>query len=119
MASRYYHYLKATGEYAGASINALDDNRGSTELPAPEQQEGHASPVFVDGEWRARLDINSATAEQLVEVSGIGESIAEEIVAGRPWAELSELSSISGVSEAMAEGWADTLAAVSLVNIAE
>lgn len=116
MATRYFHYLKATGEYAGASINALDDNRGSTDLPAPEQQEGHATPVFADGEWRVRLDINSAPAEQLVAVSGIGQSIAEQIVAGRPWAELSELSSISGVSEAMAEGWADALAAVPVME---
>ena len=43
------------------------------------------------------VDINSATAEQLVAVPGIGEATAKKIIAGRPYGSVADLSK-AGIS---------------------
>lgn len=45
------------------------------------------------------IDINSAPKKTLLTVKGIGDSLAERIVAGRPYAALSDLLQVSGISE--------------------
>ncbi len=40
-----------------------------------------------------KVDINSATREQLMKLPAIGEAIAGKIIAGRPWANKSQLLS--------------------------
>lgn len=51
----------------------------------------------------ARLDLNSATAAQLTELPGIGEALAERIVAYRdengPFSSVDELTNVSGIGE--------------------
>jgi DNA uptake protein ComE-like DNA-binding protein len=37
------------------------------------------------------VDINSASRDELVRVPGIGEAIADHIIAGRPWKQKSDL----------------------------
>lgn len=46
----------------------------------------------------AQVDINTASKAQLMEVKGIGDSMADQIIAGRPYSKLSELTKISGIS---------------------
>lgn len=51
------------------------------------------------------IDINHADSETLQSLDGVGAALAEEIIAGRPWADPADLSQISGISDAMVEGW--------------
>ncbi|MCB2210446.1 helix-hairpin-helix domain-containing protein [bacterium] len=46
-----------------------------------------------------KVDVNTATKAALVEIKGIGDSMAEAIIAGRPYGALSELTDISGISD--------------------
>lgn len=46
----------------------------------------------------AKVDVNTASRAALVEVKGIGDSMADQIIAGRPYGKLSELTGISGIS---------------------
>jgi len=56
------------------------------------------------------FDINSASSEDLQKVNGIGEYIANEIISGRPWKNLENLSRIKGVSDNMIIEWKIKLA---------
>lgn len=51
------------------------------------------------------ISINHDDAERLTELNGVGASLAQHIIDGRPWAELHDLSSISGISTGMIDGW--------------
>ena len=51
------------------------------------------------GKSSQKVDINTASLADLVAVNGIGESLAEKIVAGRPYAKLKDLVKIHGISE--------------------
>ena len=51
------------------------------------------------------VDINHADSETLQSLDGVGASLAEAIRAGRPWVDPTDLSSISGISDAMVAGW--------------
>jgi competence protein ComEA len=51
------------------------------------------------GKSTKKIDVNTASLADLVAVSGIGESLAEKIIAGRPYAKLKDLVSINGISE--------------------
>ena len=47
----------------------------------------------------SKIDVNTASLADLVAVNGIGESLAEKIVAGRPYTKLKNLLAINGISE--------------------
>ena len=51
------------------------------------------------------VDINHAASEALQSLDGVGASLAEAIIAGRQWDEPADLSQISGISDAMVQGW--------------
>ena len=56
------------------------------------------------------LDLNTAAAEELAGLPGIGEVLAERIVAYReehgPFAALQDVANVLGISEQMTEKWA-------------
>ncbi len=56
-----------------------------------------------------KIDINTASLADLVAVNGIGESLAEKIIAGRPYAKLKDLLAINGISEKKLEVLSDFL----------
>ena len=56
------------------------------------------------------LDLNRATVEELMTLPGVGEVLAERIVAYReehgPFAALQDVANVPGISEQMTEKWA-------------
>jgi competence ComEA-like helix-hairpin-helix protein len=44
-----------------------------------------------------RVDINTATFEELISLKGIGSTLAQRIVSGRPYASVEELVKVYGI----------------------
>ena len=55
------------------------------------------------------ININTATAEELESLSGVGASLAQQIIDGRPWAKVDDLATISGISQGMVDSWEITV----------
>lgn len=51
------------------------------------------------------VSINTASQDRLMTVSGIGESMSQKILDGRPYKALEDLKNVSGVGEATFEKW--------------
>ena len=52
-----------------------------------------------------KLDLNTASVEALLEISGIGQSLAEKIVAARPFTSVQDLARVQGISPRMVANW--------------
>ena len=55
------------------------------------------------------ININTATAEEIESLSGVGASLAQQIIDGRPWAKVDDLATISGISQGMVDSWEVTV----------
>jgi DNA uptake protein ComE-like DNA-binding protein len=53
------------------------------------------------------VSVNGASLEALVAVNGLGEAMAQQIIEGRPWAALEELTRIKGISAKSLEKWTE------------
>ena len=53
----------------------------------------HAKAEKVEKATMAKIDINSATKEELMKLPGVGDATADKIIAGRPYKTKAELSS--------------------------
>jgi len=60
-------------------------------------------PDFGPAEGSLRVNINSATQDELESVPGIGPTRAAQIVAGRPWGSVDELEKLNGVGPRQVE----------------
>ena len=58
---------------------------------------------FGPAEGSMRVNINSATQEELESVPGIGPTRAAQIIAGRPWSSVDELEKLNGVGPRQVE----------------
>ncbi|MDY6867607.1 MAG: helix-hairpin-helix domain-containing protein [Chloroflexota bacterium] len=47
----------------------------------------------------SRININTASKDVLITISGIGEKLAKEIIEHRPFSEVEDLTNVSGISE--------------------
>ena len=45
-----------------------------------------------------KVDVNTGSLEDLLAISGIGEGLAERIIAGRPYVSLDDMTRVRGVS---------------------
>lgn len=67
---------------------------GSTLAMAQETAEKEAKP-----EEPQKIDINSATLEELQTIKGIGPKLAQAIIDGRPYKEIQDLLKVKGIGE--------------------
>jgi competence ComEA-like helix-hairpin-helix protein len=58
---------------------------------------------FGPAEGSLRVNINTATQEELESVPGIGETRAAQIIAGRPYGSVEELERLDGIGRAQVE----------------
>jgi DNA uptake protein ComE-like DNA-binding protein len=86
----------AASEPASEKAAATSSSKKST--AKTETSEPRASAAVASSTTHKHVDVNTATLQELEAVPGIGEATAKKIVAGRPYASLSDLSR-AGVSK--------------------
>lgn len=70
-----------------------------------------APAAKADDKKKEPLDLNTATEAQLKELPGIGDAYAKKIVAGRPYANKTQIVSKAGVPQATYDKIADQIIA--------
>jgi competence protein ComEA len=55
----------------------------------------------------SKIDLNEATQEQLETLPGVGPSMAEKIIAGRPFRSIEGLLDVPGIGQAKFDNWKD------------
>lgn len=94
---------KGSTSSTSTSSSSSNVNDGNLQASSTETHEASSEP---DGTARA-LDINIATVEQLVALPGIGQVLAERIVAYRdahgPFTSVDQLGDVEGIGDALVE----------------
>lgn len=65
-----------------APLALADGAYGSSDAKKPAKT---TSAAFAKAPWLSKVDINSATREELMKLPGINEATADKIIAGRPF----------------------------------
>lgn len=68
-------------------------------------------PPTVAALWTSVVDVNTAPTEELQSLEGVGPSLAQKIIDGRPYDSVDDLTRVSGVSQSMVDGWGDEVVA--------
>ena len=88
---------------------------GALFLIAPVWQPQRPAAAYVPAEAPTLIDINTATAEELTALPGLGPRKAAALVAYReehgPFATLADAAAVKGISLRMTESWAGLAAA--------
>ncbi len=69
-------------------------------IPSIHETASNATPANYSESEGVKLNINTATLEQLMSLDGIGEVTAGKIIANRPYTSLEELKEVEGIGEA-------------------
>ena len=72
---------------------------------APEPAEAAVQEPIDEVPVAQGVSVNEASLEALVALNGLGEAMATQIIEGRPWDSLDELTRIKGISAKSLERW--------------
>jgi competence protein ComEA len=78
--------------------------------PAVAQSVSSKTRVTTSSSTSAKVDVNTADAQTLETLPGVGPSIAQKIVAGRPYNSLQDLEKVKGLSAAKVEAMKNQVA---------
>ena len=85
----------AQGSPASAATPAAEPAKAAPAEKAMKAEKAvrHTKAENVEKATMAKIDINSATKEELMKLPGVGDAIADKIIAGRPYKTKADLSS--------------------------
>jgi competence ComEA-like helix-hairpin-helix protein len=82
-------------EKAGEGVVCL--TAGTTRLVAGDRSDGGRMTPERLAAWRAPVNINRATVEELASLDGIGVNLAARVVAGRPYVTIEDVGRVKGI----------------------
>lgn len=84
-------------------VQNILSNSGKRSFPTSEEEQEASAPVIPNPQTDESgcVNINTATASQLETLSGVGPSMSQKIVDGRPYASIEDLKNVSGIGEAL------------------
>ncbi|HEY2157225.1 MAG TPA: helix-hairpin-helix domain-containing protein [Isosphaeraceae bacterium] len=85
---------------------AGERSHAGSHSPAPDPSRRHAQSRTRDARVQTtsgRIDLNTATEDELIDLPGIGPTLARRITLGRPYRSVDDLTRVRGIGEARAE----------------
>jgi len=84
----------------GTASSTATKSTGSTASPTASKSTSGTSSASSAKSAETLVDLNSASKQELMKLPGIGDKISDKIIAGRPWANKSQLVSKGVVNQA-------------------
>lgn len=91
--------LGGKGFWAKSEADKIRELRAKEREEAADLDAAFEKGVFAPFDEENRVNLNTATAEELQELKGIGPKLAELVIAGRPYKTVDEVKRVKGIAE--------------------